>query len=80
VRDILIPGERRDIRTRATVVQEAIKGVIQEAAVTLTPEILRHRLGIPLAAAQRILERLEASGIVRQVQDGVWQRGASRGE
>lgn len=48
--------------------------------MTLTPEILRHRLGIPLAAAQRILERLEASGIVRQVHDGVWQRGASRGE
>jgi len=73
------PEERRNIRTRAAVVQEVAKGVVQEPAAQLTPEMLRQRLCVPLAAAQRILERLESSGIMREVNDGVWERRISTG-
>ena len=33
------------------------------------------QLSVPFEAAQRILERLASSGLVREVQKGVWARG-----
>jgi hypothetical protein len=32
-------------------------------------------LGVPDDAAERILDRLASSGLVREVQKGVWTRG-----
>jgi hypothetical protein len=68
-------GERRDINTRAAVVQRVINGVVQNPSVTLTVETLQKWLNIPMDAAQRILDRLASSGLVREVQKGVWARG-----
>jgi hypothetical protein len=68
-------AERRDISARAAVVQRVINGVVQNPSVTLTVETLQTWLGIPLDAAQRILQRLASSGLVREVQTGVWARG-----
>ena len=68
-------NERRDIRHRAAVVQRVIDGVVQNPSVTLTVATLQSWLGVPLDAAQRILQRLAASGLVREVQRGVWARG-----
>jgi hypothetical protein len=67
--------ERRDIGTRAAVVQRVINGVVQNPSVTLTVDTLQAWLGIPMDAAQRILQRLASSGLVREVQKGVWARG-----
>ena len=67
--------ERRDITARAAVVQRVISGVVHNTSVTLTEETLRVWLGIPAEAAQRILGRLASSGLVREVQKGVWTRG-----
>jgi ribosomal protein S25 len=67
--------ERRDISTRAAVVQRVINGVVQNPSVTLTVDTLQSWLGIPMDAAQRILQRLASSGLVREVQKGVWARG-----
>ncbi len=67
--------ERRNIRSRAVVVQRVIDGVVQNPSVTLTAETLEKWLGVPGEAAQRILERLASSGVVREVQKGVWARG-----
>ena len=69
-------NERRDIRHRAAVVQRVIDGVVQNPSVTLTVATLQSWLGVPLDAAQRILQRLAASGLVREVQRGVWARGS----
>ena len=69
-------NERRDIRQRAAVVQRVIDGVVQNPSVTLTVATLQSWLGVPLDAAQRILQRLAASGLVREVQRGVWARGS----
>ena len=68
-------AERRDIRGRAAVVQRVIDGIVQNPSVTLTVHTLQQWLGVPDAAAVRILDRLASSGLVREVQKGVWARG-----
>lgn len=67
--------ERRNISARAAVVQRVINGVVQNPSVTLTVDTLQAWLDIPVDAAQRILGRLASSGLVREVQKGVWARG-----
>ena len=67
--------ERRNINSRAAIVQRVIDGVVLNPSVTLTVNSLQSWLGVPLDAAQRILLRLASSGIVREVQRGVWARG-----
>jgi hypothetical protein len=67
--------ERRDIRTRAALVQRVINDIIQNPSVTLSVNTLQTWLDLPLEAAQRILQRLASSGLVREVQRGVWARG-----
>jgi hypothetical protein len=68
--------ERRNIKTRAAIVQRVIQGVVQNPSVTLTVLTLQQWLGVPMEAAERILNRLASSGLVREVQRGVWTRGA----
>ena len=67
--------ERRNIRVRAAVVQRVIDGIVQNPSVTLTVNTLQTWLGVPFEAAERILNRLASSGLVREVQKGVWARG-----
>jgi hypothetical protein len=67
--------ERRDIQHRATIVQRVIDGIVQNPSVTLTVNSLQTWLDVPFDAAQRILQRLASSGLVREVQRGVWARG-----
>ena len=67
--------ERRNIRARAAVVQRVIDGIVQNPSVTLTVNTLQTWLGVPFEAAERILDRLASSGLVREVQKGVWARG-----
>jgi len=66
--------ERRNIRERAARVQHLITSVIDNPSVTLTVDTLRVWLNVPADAAQRILAKLAASGLVREVQHGVWVR------
>ena len=68
--------ERRNIQTRAAVVQRVIDGIVQNPSVTLTENTLQAWLGVPMDAAHRILDRLASSGLVREVQKGVWARGS----
>jgi predicted transcriptional regulator len=67
--------ERRNIRTRSALVQQVLNDVIQNPSVTLTVNTLQTWLDLPLDAAQRILQRLASSGLVQEVQRGVWARG-----
>jgi hypothetical protein len=70
-----MPEERRDIGHRAAVVQRVIDGVVQNPSVTLTVHTLQAWLDVPIEAAQRIMQRLASSGLVREVERGVWARG-----
>ena len=72
-------GERRNLTLRAAVVQRIVNGVVQNPSVTLTVDTLQTWLNIPMDAAERILGRLASSGLVREVQKGVWARGTWAG-
>jgi hypothetical protein len=67
-------AERRDLNGRAAVVHRVITGIVQNPSVTLTVKTLQEWLGVPIDAAERILARLAASGLVREVHKGVWTR------
>jgi CRP-like cAMP-binding protein len=67
--------ERRNIRARAAIVQRVIDGIVQNPSVTLTVTTMQTWLDVPVEGAQRILQRLASSGLVREVQKGVWARG-----
>ena len=68
--------ERRNVKARAAIVQRVINGVLQNPSVTLTVTTLQSWIGVPMEAAQRILDRLVSSGLVREVQRGVFARGS----
>ena len=67
--------ERRNIRERSLVTRRLIQGLQENPSLTLTVDTLQSWLDIPMEAAQRILDRLASSGLVREVQKGVWARG-----
>jgi CRP-like cAMP-binding protein len=67
--------ERRNISARAAVVRQVINSIVQNPSVTLSVATLQAWLGVPVEAAQRILQRLASSGLIREVQRGVWARG-----
>ena len=67
--------ERRNIAQRAAVVRQVINSIVQNPSVTLSVNTLQAWLGVPMEAAQRILQRLASSGLIREVQRGVWARG-----
>jgi hypothetical protein len=67
--------ERRNVKKRAATVQRVIDGIVQNPSVTLSVNTLQTWLGVPIEGAQRILQRLASSGLVREVQKGVWARG-----
>jgi hypothetical protein len=67
--------ERRNISERAAVVRQVINSIVQNPSVTLSTASLQSWLGVPVEAAQRILDRLASSGLIREVQRGVWARG-----
>lgn len=68
--------ERRNISERAAVVRQVINSIVQNPSVTLSVSTLQAWLGVPVEAAQRILDRLASSGLIREVQRGVWARGS----
>ena len=67
--------ERRNTHTRAAITQRIVSSVLQNPSVTLSVDTLHAWLGLQVDAADRILRRLASSGIVREVQRGVWARG-----
>ena len=68
--------ERRNMETRAAVVKRVVDGIVQNPSVMLSVSNLQSWLNVPAEAAQRILQRLASSGLVREVQRGVWARGS----
>jgi hypothetical protein len=73
-------AERRNLSERAAVVRRIIKDVINNPSVTLSVETLQVWLDVPVDAARRILVRLAASGLVREIQTGVFVRDVLPGE
>ena len=59
--------------------QRLINSVIDNPSVTFTVDTMREWLGVPLDGAHRILAKLVSSGLMREVQRGVWVRGTLPG-
>jgi DNA-binding IclR family transcriptional regulator len=68
--------ERRNVKARAAIVQGVIDSVMQNPSVTLSVNTLQSWIGVPMEAAQRILDRLVSSGLVREIHRGVFARGS----
>jgi hypothetical protein len=64
--------ERRNIRERSSVTRSLINGLTENPSLTLTVDILEKWLDVPKSAAQRILRNLSSSGVVQEIQSGVW--------
>jgi hypothetical protein len=71
--------ERRNVRERTARVQRLITAVITNPSVTLTVDTLQAWLGVQMDAAQRILARLASSGLVRELNKGVFVPGNPMG-
>jgi len=66
--------ERRNIRRRAALVQRLVNDVIRHPGLILRAETLQKCFNVPADAAQRILHRLAASGVIRTIGNGLWIR------
>ena len=64
--------ERRNLARRGALVQRVIIGITQNPGLVLTVDTMQQWLGVPQDAAERILNRLASSGLIKEVQKGVW--------
>jgi hypothetical protein len=74
--------ERRDMQRRSEFLRRIIDCIVQSPNEAVTTGRVEELLGVPLDAAQRIIERLVASGVLCQTSHGVWihaTRGPSPG-
>ena len=67
--------ERRNLRERSAKVQRLINGITQNPSITLTLATLQTWLDVRLDAAERILSRLASSGVLREVNKGMFVPG-----
>ena len=70
--------DRRDTTRRAELVRSIVAGVVRNPYAVVTRESLADWLHIPGGVAERILNRLVSSGLLREISAGVWAR-ASQG-
>jgi hypothetical protein len=53
-----------------------INSIVQNPSVTLSVGPHHAWVGVAIVTAPRILQRLASSGLIREVQRGVWARGS----
>jgi len=68
--------DRRDTTRRAELVRSIVAGIVRNPYAVVTRESLQHWLHIPRAVADRLIERLVSSGLIREVAAGVWTRSS----
>ena len=69
--------ERRNTTRRAELVRSIVAGIVRNPYAVVTAESLQHWLHVSGTVADRIIQRLVSSGVLREVERGVWER--SRG-
>jgi DNA-binding IclR family transcriptional regulator len=67
-------SERRDVRKRAEVFQKVRANVVENPSAAFEFEGFHRLLGVPEAAARRILANLINAGVVEEVGHGRWAR------
>jgi hypothetical protein len=66
--------DRRDTTRRAELVRSIVAGIVRNPYAVVTRESLQHWLHISGGVADRILTRLVSSGLLREIEAGVWAR------
>ena len=66
--------ERRNLARRGALVKRVITEITEEPGLILTVNTMQQWLDVPQEAAERILNRLASSGLVKEVEKGVWAR------
>ena len=66
--------DRRDTTRRAELVRSIVAGVVRNPYAVVTRESLEQWLQISRSVADRILNRLVSSGLLREIKAGVWAR------
>ena len=66
--------ERRNLARRGALVKLVITEITQKPGLILTVSTMQQWLDVPQEAAERILNRLASSGLVKEIQKGVWAR------
>lgn len=66
--------DRRDTTQRAELVRSIVAGVVRNPYAVVTRESLEHWLHVSRCVADRILNRLVSSGLLREIRAGVWAR------
>ena len=64
--------ERRDLQRRSEFLRQIIDSIVQNPAAAVTTRRVEELLGVPLEAAERIIKRLVASGVLCERGRGVW--------
>ena len=68
-------GERRNLAARAALVQLIVNDIVRNPSIILSVDMLRTWLQLPTDVAERLLAKLVASGLLREIRRGVWVRG-----
>jgi hypothetical protein len=66
--------DRRDSVQRGELVRSIVAGVVRNPSAVVSRESLEEWLDISKVVAERILNRLVSSGLLREVSAGVWAR------
>ena len=66
--------DRRDPVRRAAFVRAVLEEVVQNPAPQLSTDMVQQILHVTPEIAMRVLERLAAAGVFREVRRGVWAR------
>jgi Fic family protein len=69
-----VQKERRNRTNRAAVFERILSDVVDNPAASFTFRSFQELLGVPEAAARRILETLVTAGLMAEVERGVWAR------
>jgi hypothetical protein len=70
--------ERRDMQRRSECLRRIIDCIVQNPDEAVTIGRVEELLAVPLDAAQRIVERLVASGVLYETRRGVWLHAGPR--
>jgi hypothetical protein len=69
--------ERRDLQRRSEFLRQIIDCIVQNPSEAITIGRVEELLAVPLDAAERIIERLVASGVLYETSRGVWLHAAA---
>jgi hypothetical protein len=70
--------ERRDTQRRSEFLRQIVDCIVQNPDEAITISRVEQLLAVPLDAAERIVQRLVASGVLYETRRGIWLHARPR--